>query len=127
MEKWNVNTIIQFQKVYVSGVHDISIAQFHYKFIRPPPLERLLYLTFVNLYMLRGLIAEILFCDFLCPHDIFRRGLCCCIIQFWVCDATFLFKNNRRTLYYIFLSCYCSSKWCHKTLHLITKWTVVRS
>ena len=62
MKKRHVHTTLQIQmrKVYASGVHSIFMLYFNYKLIPPR-------LTFVNLYILQGLIAGILCCDFFVP------------------------------------------------------------
>lgn len=57
MNQRHVNTTIQFRKMDVSGVHDISMLQFNCQLIPHPRF------TFVNLYILQGLIAGILCCD----------------------------------------------------------------
>ncbi len=62
MKKRHVHTTIQLQKMYASAVYRVSMLYFNYKLIPPPPR-----LTFVNLYVLQGLIAGILCCDFFVP------------------------------------------------------------
>ena len=37
MKKRHVHTTIQIQKMYASGVHDVSMLNFNYKLIPPPP------------------------------------------------------------------------------------------
>ena len=61
MKKQHVHTTIQIQKMYASGVHDVSMLYFNSKLI--PPLR----LTIVILRILQGLIAGILCCDFFVP------------------------------------------------------------
>ena len=88
MKKRHVHTTIQIQKMYASDVHDVSTLHFNYKLISPPPR-----LTFVILYILQGLIAGILCCDFFVPaRYISSWAFDVALHNVWTAMQTFLFK-----------------------------------
>ncbi len=73
MKYQHVNTLIQFQTTRAPSVYDMIMLQFNYKLISPPPPTTSH--SLINLLDYKVLLQAFYAAIFLCPHDIFRRGL----------------------------------------------------
>ena len=106
MKKRQVNTTIQSRKMYVSGVHGVSMPHFNCLLIPPPPPPRL---TIVNFHILQGLIAGILCCDFFVPVRYFSsRAFAVALPYVWTAMQPFYFKvTGEPGNEYTQVSCFC--------------------